>query len=283
MPSLGYNRQSVAGLVARDIRARTGDRVDLRVADHRLSNRRSTADILVSYDSVRGAPRRTDIFEFVNRTYKGKLTVDPAQITDYPNVAHGKGAIRLFASYHTESLPADACREDTYRVLGGFVGSARDERGWKPNVKLANLVTAEVWTVDEDEDGVRRAFRQADEDLDEILRLRSGVVTASSVNFDSLSIASSANVYDVGDTVEYSYEGVRYRGCIREIGTAADGNLLLTIQEEESSLMHPVLSPHVFQVIMKAPLNREDDRQRLEDYFSKAYGKRDYARRLTRE
>ncbi len=251
-------QSAIAKKLENRIQEQVGHRVDLSVADF-MKMSPTSAKFMVEFDGDR-KPTSDEIGDFFIRQYSGKVVPDltTAKIIPTENV------IVVVATMVNYNRPfADSAKMK--QVIAGY--QYFDEK------------LQESWNVQE-VNGTKVLSRKLKEDIGSIVEARRKVMmnksskkTFASLKATSAALKSVAHL-DIGDLVVAYHNGRQYENC--EVTKASASNLELKYGDK----LLKVDRSAVIEVTAKADAIASRDDAKLVDYFTKAYGDRDYAKKL---
>lgn len=251
-----------------------GHRTDLRIAEARKSSPNDNrVDVLVRFARSMGIPSVADVSKYVSSRFEGKLII--GEMATFPAVGRGdNGAVSVQATFPVET--------QDYEL------AVADPASWKPvsahGDRFMEVRTAKVWNVKRDHSGNPVMFRAEEEDLDRLLAAVRTDRTAAAgslagVTFAALAIEAGANLYDLGDTVEYHCRGTRCVGIVTAVDRARVEPLYHVLGEDGSNDLVP--AKHMLAVRSKGEASKDQDRTDLVPFFERTFGSREFARKMT--
>lgn len=255
-----------------------GHRVDLSVADYRAESG-SIAHVLIAFDKRQGRPRRDEVVAYVNRHFEGRVAAHPDSIVAYETPSTRPGAVGVVVFKPEHRISARVLTTDSESYVG--IDNTNPLRA----NRVMHTISAEVWNVQRDETGEAITIvRQEGEDVNAILQARQrrqqSVNTVSAgINFNMINVEASGSLVEVGDTVTYFCDGQVKTGCVQECMINA-GETFCRILSENGEV-DTVQRGFIQTVVSRNPVSEEMEREDMEDYYSRAYGNREYADRLT--
>lgn len=239
-------------LSARVANTRSG-RFDLKLLDYAVTSPHE-ARIMVAFTKEMGQPRRSELDQWTTSSFNGNVSLTLETLRLYPEL----DVVTAFVKKNRRYRPAD----DAGMMLA--VGNAKymdDEK-----------VIWEVLT----RDGNRFLARTEQDDLDEIMRERMTHERTASVHHRlrlADLVTAGINSLEVGDRVRFSYEGILQQGEVSKVGKDN-----VTIKSNGKSLTVDRLA--VVDVEEKAPKAKAEQKRFLEDFFTRAYGDKAFAKEL---
>ena len=238
-------------------------RFDLRLSDYDVLDDRE-ATILVTYDKGLGIPKRSQLDEWVTSSFNGQMLLDVKSTRVHPEV----NAVVAIARKNEIRRPI----EHTAELLVVGKDRYRDD-------------SQAVWEVHSNDNGDRYLVRVAKDDIEAILRERQTDERTASIHHRvRLSDIRTAGITDleVGDRVAYMCKGgILQRGEITHVSddmihVRAPGN-------STNAATHPsdkVKKEKVVYVYEKSPKSQKAHDRFLVDFFTKAYGDAEFARKF---
>ena len=232
-----------------------GHRGDLYIADHKTINAEA-AKMLLGYENDIGNITSDDVARFIYSSFGGKLV--PVMGTAR---VHNEGAISLFVR--------KAGERRAYREIESMtkIGSTR-----------AICKLGEVWDVREGTDGEKYLSRLVKDDIEELLRERRArmQIKSAHVRFDTLRTAGIVELW-AGDRVRVYQDSMLHKGEVVSVkpdtvAIRAESGILLEIPREA-----------VMDVIDRGEAYEAHMKEYSQSYFERAFGDREYARRLTQD
>lgn len=242
------------------IQEQVGHRVDLSVSDFYKMSPTSARFMLEFNNNKR--PASEEITDFFIRQYNGKIVPDLATAKLVPS----ESVIVVVASMVNYNRPiADSAKMK--QVIAGY--SYFDEK------------LQESWDVKEI-GGQKVLSRKIKEDIGSIVEARRKVMMnkATKKTFASLKATASnireVTLVDIGDLVVAYHNGRQYENCeVTKIG-ASDVELKYgdkALRVDRSALL---------EVTAKSETVAAQDDEKLIEYFTKAYGDKEYAKKLVK-
>lgn len=239
-------------------------RFDLRLSDYDVLDERD-ATILVTYEKGLGTPKRSQLDEWVTSSFNGQLILDIKSTRVHPDA----NAVVAIARKNEIRRPAEHTADMIVVSASRYMD---DDKA--------------IWEVRSGSNGDRYLVRVSKDDIEAILRERQiDERTASIHHRVRLSDIRTAGVSDleVGDRIAYmGVGGILQRGEVTHVSedmvhVRAPGNSTST------AASHPadkVKKEKVIYVYEKSPKSQKAHDRFLVDFFTKAYGDSDFARKL---
>lgn len=251
---------SLAKKLSNKIQEQVGHRVDLSVADfYKMTP--TSARFMLEFDSNK-KPASEEITDFFVRQYNGKIMPDLTTAKVIPS----ESVIVVVASMINYNRPiADSSKMK--QVIAGY--SYFDEK------------LQESWDVKEI-NGQKVLSRKIRDDIGSIVEARRKVMMNKSTKKTFASLKATASnirevtLVDAGDLVTAYHNGRQYENCEVTKVNASDVELRYgdkSFRVDRSALL---------DVTAKSESVAVQDEQKLIDYFSKAYGNEEYARKLVK-
>ena len=228
-------------------------RFDLKLADYGVTSPHE-AKVMVTFTKEMGAPKRSELDQWVTASFNGNVTTTLETVRLYPEL----NVVTAFVSKNRRYRPVD----DTGKMIA--VGKARfmdDEK-----------VIWEVLT----RDGDRFLARAEKDDLDEIMRERLSRERTATIHHRlrlSDIVTAGINSLEPGDRVRFSYEGILQQGEVSKVGKDN-----VTVKANGQSLTVDRLA--VVDVTEKAPKAQAEQNRFLVDFFTRAYGDKAFAEKF---
>ncbi len=240
--------------VNRRVASTRSGRWDLKLADYKVISPRE-ARIMVSYAQEMGVPKRSQVDAWTTSALSGHMRMTLETLRHYPDV---------------HVVTAVVCRNQRMRPF-------EDSKGMIATAKTKFMDDERViWEVQSSKSGERYLSRATKDDLDEILRERQARERTASVHhrlrLDDL-VTAGINSLEPGDKVRFSYEGILQQGEVSKVGKDN-----VTIKANGSSVTVDRLA--VVDVYEKSPKAQAEQEKYLVDFFTRAYGDEDFAKKL---
>lgn len=246
--------------LASKLQQNVGYRADMHLSDHRMAGA-DLANICIAYDAGVGRPSVQDIQDFITASFNGQVI--PHMSTTRIHTANS--AITLNVSQ------AAPCRDLKDREAMVPVGVNR----------YVEAATNDVWEV-QDNEGTPALYRVAEEDLDEILRVRREQTTSryASSKARLAKVMDDARVMVIpgADVLFFNQHGEEKVG--RVMSEPDDhGYFSVTITgQEKGTRIH---ENQVHEMVRTAELDA-NTKKLLLDYYSQVFGA-EYANKLVQE
>jgi hypothetical protein len=234
-------------------------RGDLFVCDACRIDREKCA-ALIAHDPALPAPKTDDIYAFVRDTFGGAVVPQIATATVHP-YEHAVSITLTANMMQRPAQDADGMRQVTANLY------AEDDKRTR---------TASLWSLVTGSNGQRYLVRNVDEDVFDIVTR----VSRRNHHHPGITLASlrtAAPIVDVGDSIKFfgSKNQVLY-GVI----SAVNGDSV-TVETKNDGQTHTVSRYSIVEVTAKGPDAQARDKAKLEDFFSVAFGSREFAQQLT--
>ena len=254
--------QRVLARFAQHRAEKIGHRGDLWIADKARAGR-NAARLLIGYSEVSGAPSVGDIEAFVHRTFDGRLRVQAST----QRLHEESGAVELIAAMWSPKRSYGDRRQMVQLSPGVYADH---------NTRTGEVSRDSIWHVVRDADGQPHMQRQSADDIDGILAERKQRLTNDSRGLSFASLPRTAGVLQltVGDTVRFYADDQTLVGQV--VGQQGGENWRI----RAATGLHTVPKAAVVDVVQKGQTREAADEQKLVDYYSKAFGDREYAEQL---
>jgi len=230
-------------------------RFDLKLADYAITSPHE-ARVMVAFTSEMGQPKRSELDQWVTSSFNGNVSLTLETLRLYPDL----NVVTAFVRKNRRYRPL----EDTKKYRMASVGKNQ----YMDDEKV-------IWEVMSNGDE-RFLARAEKDDLEEIMRVRlSRERTASMHHRLRLSdiVTAGINSLESGDRVSFSYEGILQQGEVSNVGKDT-----VTIKANGKSVTVDRLA--VVDVTEKAPKAQAEQKRFLEDFFTRAYGDKAFAKEL---
>lgn len=220
------------------------------------------ARILVGYKKDFGAPRAGQIDEWVLSSFNGQLRVAMESLRNYPDLeAVSAIVVRNFHTlpyeYSAEMIPVSASADGTERY--------QDDQ-------------SRVWEAMAADNGNRFLVRIAKDDVAGILAERQRKMRGASLAHKRprlSQITAGISAPEVGDQVVYLERGIKQFGQVTHVGET-----VIHVHSNGEDITVP--SGSVIAVTQKSAASEKESAQRLVDFFTQAYGDKEFANKLVR-
>lgn len=253
--------KSIASKLNNRIQERVGHRVDMTIADfYKMSP--TSARFMIEYSNNK--PSSEDLTNYFIRNYDGKIFPDLTTAKYVP----AEKVIIVVASMVNYNKPIEEASK-MKKVIAGYT--------------YFDEILQETWEAKE-VDGTKVLSRRIKEDIASIVESRRKVMmdkTISRKTFASIkstaSIVKEVSMVDVGDIVTAYSNGRQYNGC--EVLKVLPNQI--EAKYKDKSMKFDRLS--VLEVVAKAEEMIVKDEEKLVEYFTKAYGDEEYAKKLVKK
>jgi hypothetical protein len=243
-------------IAARTASTRSG-RFDLRLSDYEVLSGKREARVLVAYAQELGVPKLQQLDEWVTSSFGGRLVLE----------------------LETPRIYADA---------RAVVALVRTNEVLRPEVHKSRMIVASpnrymdhdksIWEVRKNDTGDRFLVRVADDDMDEILRVRQENERTASLHhrlrLADVREASGNPEVEVGDRISYMFRGILQKG---EVTHVSDDQVHVKVAANDT---RKVSKENVVDIFEKSPEAKKDQTSFLVKFFTEAYGDPDFAKQL---
>jgi hypothetical protein len=229
-----------------------GPRADLYLADIQTMDSRNAARIMIGYNENLAEPTMDDIQSFVVQRFDGQVVPVERSAARHPDVCGFSLVVRAF----TPRRPiGDA--DGMTRVTGSIYADAE------------NI----FWDVETDGEGTTFLARRQEASLLDILQQKRASASFKNASFKR-SQTACAVVY-AGDTVKGYYKGRLYVGSIIEVRGEE-----MTVQPRQGDVIRHAQVSEIVSVEERTAELDNSTKQKLYEYYVKAFGSEAYAREL---
>lgn len=225
------------------------NRLDLTLADYEMLDKdKTSARILIAYNSMHGEPKKSDVERFVWSQFDQKLSPMMETAKVYPK----------------------------QNVVDVVVEATTEHKTFDNKAKMAAIVPNKryvdregvVWTVNATEDGTKFLVRKSEENIEEILTERRKYVNAAASLPSLRKLHKEAGYVNAqeGDLVEF-YQGTQLmKGKISSIGK--DGKVKVNV----SGTTITIARPAILRVLEHSAAYKREKMNMLKNYFEKYLG-----------
>lgn len=253
-------QSAIAKRLDSKIQEQVGHRVDLSVSDF-IKMSPTSAKFMLEFDNAK-RPSSDEISDFFIRQYSGKVVPDltTAKVVNSDNVII---VVASMVSYNRPFSDSSKMKQ----VIAGY--SYFDEK------------LQESWDV-KDINGTKVLSRKLKEDIGSIVEARRKVMMNKSTKKTFASVKATAtaireaSLLDAGDLVAAYYNGRQYDNC--EVTKVHASNVELKYGDK----IFKVDRSAVIEVTAKSDAIASRDDEKLVEYFAKAYGDKEYAKKLVK-
>lgn len=225
-------------------------RSDMQIVDIRPIDSMK-ANVLIAYETQVGTPPTLSQLErFVSATFDKRIIAH----TETAQIHEADSAISVCLSLNLDTRPVTDATVMRRVATNGYFDEA----------------TGHVWQV-VDNGTQKHLIRRTDDNIAEIIQARMERKSRKSATFAQ--VRQAAPMLSEGDTVRF-FDGVL--PVVGKITSISDDNVSVSANGKSFS----VARESVFNVVERAPSAVSGDKSTLEDYFSRAYGNPEYARKL---
>jgi len=250
--------------ITRRVASTRSGRFDLRLSDYEVLDDRD-ATILVTYNQGLGFPKRSQLDEWVTSSFNGQILLDieSTRLHSEDNA--------IVAMVHKNEIKRPIEHTASMLVVSGSRYMDNDQV---------------IWEVRSNDSGDRYLVRIAKDDIEAILRERQVDERTASIHHRvRLSDIHTAGISDleVGDRIAYMGKGgILQRGEVTHVSdemihVRAPGNSTVATSSGPGD---KVKKEKVIYVYEKSPKSKKSQERFLVDFFTKAYGDADFARKL---
>lgn len=253
-------QQSIASRLADKVSKNVGHRVDMSISDYYQLNSTS-ARFMLEYENKH--PTSEEVTDFFIRKFGGKVTPDMSTA----KVIQKESVIVVVANIVNYHRPVDDSKK-MKTVIAGY--------------QYFDEALQETWEV-KDVNGHKVLARKLRDDITSIVEARRKAMMNKSTNktFASLKATSalvrSISLVGVGDIVKAYHNGKQYDNCeVTKVG--AD-----TAELKTSAGNLKVDKSQILEVVAKSEEAIVAEDEKLVEYFTKAYGDPEYAKKLVQK
>ncbi len=234
------------------ISASGSPRGDLYLSDIKPMESKNSARIMVGYHADLAEPTLDELETFVVQRFSGKVTPVSRSAARHPDV---NGMSVVVEAFTAKKAISDA--DDMVRVTGSMYTD-------KENV---------FWEVDTDSEGKTFLARRQEASLMDILNSQKAQASLKNARFSTTKIAAAV-VYP-GDTVKgYSTDGQLYVGQVIDVR-----GVDMIVQPKQGGSVK-ASAENIISVEERTAELDNATKQKLFEYYKKAYGDEAYARKL---
>lgn len=233
-------------------------RSDIAILDFEgINGGKDSGQVLLSYNKSAGALTTAQVEEFFLATYGNKVKPSLASIK-----IHHEG------NYTCASLVCNLLRNTRP------ISDATEMTRLNPHTYI-EASTDSVWDVVSDQDGRRFMIKQSDDNLGDLIEMKRERAMRSAPKLANMKEALCH--CEIGDTVKFYDNGIIGFG---QIVQESNGDKIVTIKTSTGTCKVDYRA--IIDIIQRAPRTISEEKDILQDYFSRAYGDSDFAKELTR-
>lgn len=229
-------------------------RFDLILWDHEISGPHA-ASVLIGFNQNLGVPKKSDIDQWIIKTTNAQMRIVPESVRLHPEEA-------LIVA-EVVKIPQKRPLEHKASMIAVTAGTFMDEK-------------EALWEIRKSQDGNKYLARIEREDIDALLKEREKQTKAASVAArPKLAHLREAGIVDVsiGDHVVFLKNGKTYHGKVKSIN-GDKVKIALSDKEEEA------MKADILDVRETTEEFKKSQREKLIDFFARAYGDKAFATEL---
>lgn len=243
--------------LAERLNSKLGYRGDLYLADYQTINA-NVAKVILGFSSHLGNPSGDDVRSFFIKQFEGRVMPK----MDTAKIHSAEGAVSVVAENHRVTR-----KFDDIKTLIPIVA----------NVRYMDNVMNETWEVKKGADGQKYLARICADNISEILKERRNRMQVQSTNLSIASILSSGhNMLEVGAIIKAMVDNQVVTAEVTQMN-AGD------IRIKADSGAYNITKEAVLEVLQASPKSAENDNHKLDAYFNRMFGNKDYADKLVSE